>query len=64
MSLGAQGYYDAGLKYFAQDKLAEALYSARKAEEYDPNNYEIKNLINKLETTHHEGLVPESNQAK
>ena len=39
--------------------ISAALYAARKAEEFDPNNYDIKNLIRKLETSHHEGLVPD-----
>ena len=59
MSEDAKKYYDQGVAAFSQDKISSALYAARKAEEFDPNNYDIKNLIQKLETTHHEGLVPE-----
>lgn len=59
MAENAKAYYDQGVNYFDQDKLSEALYSARKAEELDPNSYDIKNLIRKLETSHHDGLVPD-----
>ena len=59
MSEAAKTYFDQGTSYFNQNKLSAALYAARKAEEFDPNNYDIKNLIRKLETSHHEGLVPE-----
>ncbi len=55
----AKKYYDQGVEAFGKSKVSIALYSARKAEELDPNNYDIKDLIQKLETTHHEGLVPE-----
>ena len=55
----AKKYYDQGVNNFNQNKISSALYQARKAEEFDPNNYDIKNLIRKLETTHHEGLVPD-----
>lgn len=51
--------YDQGVNDFALNDISSALYEARKAEQFDPNNYDIKNLIRKLETTHHEGLVPE-----
>ncbi len=51
--------YDQGVNDFALNNISSALYEARKAEQFDPNNYDIKNLIRKLETTHHEGLVPE-----
>ena len=56
----AKKYYDQGVSFFNSNKLSDALYAARKAEQFDPNNYDIKNLIRKLETSHHEGLVPES----
>jgi hypothetical protein len=59
MTEDAKKYYDQSLADFKQNKTSEALYEARKAEEFDPNDYDIKNLIQKLETTHHEGLVPE-----
>jgi hypothetical protein len=59
MSEDAKKYYDAGLKDFQINQFQTALSSARKAEELDPDNYEIKDLIRKLETTNHEGLVPE-----
>lgn len=59
MAENAKKYYEQGLAAFEQKKLSAALYSAHKAEELDPNNYDIKNLIRKLETSHHEGLVPE-----
>jgi len=59
MSDDARHFYDAGLQSFNANDLPAALFSARKAEEVDPNNYEIKDLLRKLETTHHEGLVPE-----
>jgi hypothetical protein len=62
MSQGAKKYYDQGVADFKDNKISSALYSARKAEELDPNNYEIKDLIQKLETTHHEGLVPEEDK--
>jgi homoserine acetyltransferase len=62
MSADAQKYYDQGTAYFDKKDLSSALYTARKAEEFDPNNYDIKNLIRKLETTHHEGLVPEESK--
>lgn len=62
MSENAKKYYDEGVNSFNSQKLSAALYSARKAEEFDPNNYDIKNLIQKLETSHHEGLVPEDEQ--
>ena len=62
MSEDAKKYFDRGMTSFNQNNLSAALYSARKAEEFDPNNYDIKNLIRKLETTHHEGLVPEEDQ--
>lgn len=62
MSESAQEYYKSGVKYFNDNKLAAALHAAHKAEEFDPNNYEVKDLIRKLETTHHEGLVPEEEQ--
>ncbi len=58
MSTEAKRYYDRGMDAFNHNQVSAALYSARKAEEYDPNNYDIKDLINKLETSHHEGLVP------
>ncbi len=60
----AQKYYDQGVRDFQKDQIAEALYEAHKAEEFDPNNYDIKNLIQKLETTHHEGLVPEGENSQ
>jgi hypothetical protein len=59
MSEDARKYYDEGMSYFNQNNLTSALYVTRKAEELDPNNYDIKDLIRKLETSHHEGLVPE-----
>jgi hypothetical protein len=62
MSGDAKKYYDQGMEAFNQNKVSVALYAARKAEEFDPNNYDIKNLIEKLETTHHDGLVPEDGQ--
>lgn len=63
MSENARKYYDEGVADFNSQKLSAALYSARKAEEFDPNNYDIKDLIQKLETSHHEGLVPDEEQA-
>ncbi len=62
MSDEAKKYFDLGIDAFDKSKVSEALYFARKAEELDPNNYDIKDLIQKLETTHHEGLVPEDEQ--
>ena len=62
MNEEAKKYYDQGVTQFNQNKISEALYSARKAEEFDPNNYDIKNLIQKLETSSHEGLVPEDSK--
>ncbi|HTC22361.1 MAG TPA: fibronectin type III domain-containing protein, partial [bacterium] len=62
MSEDAKKYYDQGLEALNQNKVSTALYAARKAEEFDPNNYDIKNLIQKLETTNHDGLVPEEGQ--
>jgi hypothetical protein len=59
MSENAKQFFDDGMKYFNQGDLAGALHAARKAEELDPNNYEVKDLLRKLETTHHEGLVPQ-----
>jgi len=59
MAENAKKYYEQGLAAFEQKRLSAALYSAHKAEELDPNNYDIKNLIRKLETSQHEGLVPE-----
>jgi hypothetical protein len=64
MSEDARKYFDQGLAYFKQNNLSAALYSAQKAEEFDPNNYDIKDLIQKLKTTDHEGLVPEEGQAE
>jgi hypothetical protein len=55
----AKHYYESGLKYFHQNNLPTALFTIRKAEEIDPNNYDIKDLLHKLETNNHEGLVPE-----
>lgn len=63
MSEQAQKFYEQGLSEFKDGHFSTALYLARKAEEFDPNNYDIKNLIQKLETTHHEGLVPEEDNA-
>jgi hypothetical protein len=57
----AKKFYDIGVDDLKQNDISSALYSARKAEEFDPNNYDIKNLIRELETTHHEGLIPENN---
>lgn len=62
MSESAQKYYEQGLAEFRANHTSSALFLARKAEEFDPNNYDIKNLIQKLETTHHEGLVPEEDK--
>lgn len=59
MSDDAKHFYDAGLQSFNSNNLPAALFSTRKAEESDPNNYEIKDLLRKLENTNHEGLVPE-----
>jgi hypothetical protein len=59
MAANAKKFYDQGLAAFEQKRLSAALYAARKAEELDPNNYDIQDLIRKLETSHHEGLVPE-----
>lgn len=59
MSDEARHFYDAGVQSFNANDLPSALFSTRKAEELDPNNYEIKDLLRKLETTHHEGMVPE-----
>jgi len=59
MSDEAKHFYDAGLQSFNANDLPTALFSARKAEEVDPNNYEIKDLLRKLETTNHDGLVQE-----
>jgi len=61
MSAEAKRYYSEAVGFFNQKNLSTALYSARKAEELDANNYEIKDLLEKLETSHHEGLVPEEN---
>ncbi len=62
MSDEARHFYEAGLQSFNANDLPSALFSARKAEEADPNNYEIKDLLRKLETTHHEGLVPQGEE--
>lgn len=62
MADSAKKYYDQGLKYFDENKTSSSLYSTRKAEEFDPNNYDIKNLLRKLENTHHDGLVPEEDK--
>jgi hypothetical protein len=60
MSDEARHFYDAGVQSFNANDMPSALFSTRKAEEMDPNNYEIKDLLRKMENTHHEGLVPES----
>ncbi len=62
VSEDAKKYYDQGVSFYNEQKFSASLYSARKAEELDPNNYDIKNLIRKLETTHHEGLVSEEDK--
>lgn len=59
MSAEAKKYYDHGLDEFRADHISAAQYSAHKAETFDPNDYDIKDLIQKLETTTHEGLAPE-----
>jgi hypothetical protein len=60
MSGDAQKYYEAAFRDYQKNKMSSALYAVRQAEELDPNNFEIKDLIRRLETTHHEGLVPEA----
>jgi hypothetical protein len=57
MSSDAQHYYDIGLQYFNQNNLSASLYATRKAEAFDPDNYDIKDLLRKLENAHNEGLV-------
>jgi hypothetical protein len=59
MSEDAKKFYDTGLRDFQMNQFPSALSSARKAEELDASNYVVKDLIRKLETTNHEGLVPE-----
>jgi hypothetical protein len=59
MSDDAKHYYDQALSFMKDGKEASALYSLRKAEELDPNNYEIKDLLKRQQTSTHEGLVPE-----
>jgi hypothetical protein len=60
MSGEAQKYFEAAFKDYQGNNLSSALYAVRKAEELDPNNFDIKDLIRRLETTHHEGLIPEA----
>jgi hypothetical protein len=62
MSDAAKHFYDEGTASFNANNLPAALFSARKAEELDPNNFEIKDLLRKLETSSHDGLVPEGDQ--
>jgi hypothetical protein len=57
MSAEARHYYDLGVDQLNTNKLSASLYSARKAEELDPNNYEINDLIRKLEEAMKKGLV-------
>ena len=64
MTEEAKKYYDQGVQAFQQGRISTALYQARQAEELDPNNYDIKDLIRKLQTTNHEGLVPEEEGSK
>ncbi len=62
MDEDAQHYYQVGVQYFNQNNLSAALYAARKAEDLDPDNYDIKDLLRKLDTTHSEGLVTQEGE--
>jgi hypothetical protein len=53
----ARRYYDEGVRLFGEDKLSSSLYSVRRAEALDPNNYEIKDLLRKLQEAMQKGLV-------
>jgi len=57
MSLEAKHFYDLGVRQLDENKLSASLYATRKAEELDPNNYEIKELLRKLVDASKKGLV-------
>ena len=63
MSDDALHYYQVGVQYFNLNNLSAALYATRKAEELDPDNYDIKDLLRKLDTTHSQGLVSQEEGA-
>lgn len=60
MSKDALRFYDLGVGFFNQNNLPEALYAARKAEALDPDDYDVRDLLRKLDTTHQQGLVPQT----
>ncbi|MGH7738953.1 MAG: hypothetical protein ACREL1_02285, partial [bacterium] len=60
MSKDARRFYDLGVAFFNQNKMPEALYAARKAEALDPDDYDVRDLLRKLDTTHQQGLVPQA----
>ncbi len=64
MSAEAAQYYELGVKQFDVHKLSESLYSARKAEVLEPNNYEIKELLRKLENAYEKGLIEPKEKAE
>lgn len=61
MTAEARHFYDMGLAQFEEGKISASLYAARKAEELDPNDWMVKELLRKLDTAMKKGLIePES----
>lgn len=57
MSAEAQQFFETALQQFNRGKLTAALYSARRAEQLDPNNSEIRDLIRRLLDANQKGLI-------
>jgi len=63
MAKEAREFYDRGLVELGKKHWVDALSAFRKAEEFDPDDYEIKDILIKLKTPKQKGLVPEANAA-
>jgi len=56
----AKESYDIGVQYFNEGKYEEGLSAARKAEQQDPENIDVKELLRRLQKAKNEGLVKET----
>ena len=53
----AKPFFDRGVNHLNSGSIAEGLAAARQAEQLDPQNYDIKELIRRLQQAHKEGLL-------
>jgi hypothetical protein len=55
----AKEFFDIGVKDLNEGKFEEGLSAARKAEEQDPTNIDVKELLRRLQKAQDEGLIKE-----